>query len=274
MSRPHILLLGGHGKIALKMTPLILSRSWRLTSIVRNPDHVPEIQNLATGSTNQANLTVLVESLEDIQTPSAAQGLLDRLKPDWIVWSAGAGGKGGPSRTKAVDEVAAKAFISAALATPTVTKFLMVSYVASRHGRPSWWNDEDWKAAQHVNTEVLPAYFKAKVEADEHLLALTKKRMDGDKDGKFQMINLRPGTLTDELGTGKVSLGKTQSRGKISREDVARCAVALLERNDTRGYFDLLNGDEAIGEAVQRLVKESHDGTEGEDMQRIYAREI
>lgn len=124
----------------------------------------------------------------------------------------GAGGKGGPSRTKAVDMVAAKAYISASVADPKVRKFLMVSYIASRKNYPPWWTDEDKKAADHVNQDVLPHYFQAKVEADEHLEALAKKRLDsGDK--AFQAINLRPGTLTDKPGTGKVLLGKTPSRG-------------------------------------------------------------
>lgn len=126
--------------------------------------------------------------------------------------SAGAGGKGGPSRTKAVDMVAAKAYISASLAMPSTKKFLMVSYIASRKGYPPWWNEDDKKAADNVNQNVLPHYFQAKVEADEHLEALAKKRLDsGDKT--FQAINLRPGTLTDAPGTGKIMLGKTPSRG-------------------------------------------------------------
>lgn len=185
--------------------------------------------------------------------------------------SVGAGGKGGPSRTKAVDEIAAKAYISAALATPSVSKFLIVSYIASRKGYPPWWSEEDKKAADHVNQVVLPHYYKAKVEADEHLEALAKKRLDsGDKT--FQAINLRPGTLTDAPGTGKVSLGKTAARGNVPREDVARVAAALLSRNDTRGWFDLLEGKDDIESAIDELVRSGHNGLEGEDLDRIYAR--
>lgn len=183
----------------------------------------------------------------------------------------GAGGKGGASRTKAVDEIAAKHYISASLARPSIKKFLMISYIASRHGTPPWWNDKDVEAANHVNTKVLPAYFAAKVEADEHFAAATKKR--NGKDPEFQAINLRPGTLKDDPSDGKVLLGKTGARGDVSRESVARVAAALLERDDTRGWYDLINGDEPIEEAVERLVKEKWDGIEGEDLQRIYARE-
>lgn len=187
-----------------------------------------------------------------------------------VLIPAGAGGKGGPSRTKAIDEVAAKHYITSSLATKGVSKFLMVSYIASRKSRAPWWNDEDWAAAQHVNEKVLPAYANAKIEADEHFAAMTKKRQDTDKG--FQAINLRPGTLTDDPGTGKVKLGKTSSRGKVSRADVAAVAAALLDRSDTNGWYDLLEGTTDIASAIDELVKGDHNGQEGEDLDRIYSR--
>jgi hypothetical protein len=147
----------------------------------------------------------------------------------------------------------------------------MVSYIGSRKNKAPWWSDEDWNAVQHVNTEVLPHYFKAKVEADEHLAALAKKRKDNG-DTKFQAIDLRPGTLTDSKGTGKVWLGKTPSRGSVPREDVAAVAAALLERNDTNGWYDLIEGADEIPAAIDQLVKDQHDGIAGEDLERIYSR--
>ena len=59
----------------------------------------------------------------------------------------------------------------------------------------------------------------------------------------------------------------------MSREDVAVVAAALLSRDDTRGYYDLLEGDTKIEEAIDDLVKGGHDGLEGEDRDRIYARD-
>lgn len=148
----------------------------------------------------------------------------------------------------------------------------MVSYIGSRHGRPPWWSDEDYEKSQEVNTKILPAYFKAKVEADEHFAALTHHRNVTDKDQSFQGINLRPGTLTDEPSSGKVTLGKTPSRGKVSRETVAQVAAELLSRSDTRGWYDLLDGEEDIVEAVSRLAAAEWDGIDGEDLNAIYAR--
>jgi hypothetical protein len=122
-----------------------------------------------------------------------------------------------------------------------------------------------------VNFEVLPHYAKAKIEADEHFAAVANKR--NKTDPTFQAINLRPGTLTDEPGGKKgISLGRTTSRGSISREDVASVAAALLARDDTRGWYDLLQGDDDIEKAIDGLVKEGFDGIEGEDLERIYGR--
>ncbi len=59
---------------------------------------------------------------------------------------------------------------------------------------------------------------------------------------------------------------------QISRADVAAVAAALLSRDDTRGWYDLLQGDDDIESAIDALVKEGFDGIEGEDLDRIYAR--
>ena len=85
---PRILLLGGHGKVSLAMTPLMLARSWHVTSVIRNPEHKAEIESTAGG--HPGKLDVLVASLEDAaKGESHAQSIIDQTKPDWVVWSAG-----------------------------------------------------------------------------------------------------------------------------------------------------------------------------------------
>lgn len=179
----------------------------------------------------------------------------------------GAGGKGGAARTYAIDRDAAKHYIRAAIETPSVSKFLMVSYIASRRNRAPWWTDEDWESAQHVNTKVLVDYHKAKLDADEYLAALAQKR--NATDASFQAINLRPGTLADDAATGKVLLGKTPARGTVTREDVARVAAALLHKSDRSRWIDLLNGETGIDEAVDTVVRDGVDCFEGEDLGQI-----
>ena len=283
MATPRVLLLGGHGKVSMFMTPLMLARSWHVTSIIRNPDHTAEIQ--AAAKDQPGKLDVLVRSLDDVKSEQQAQAILKETNPSWVIWaagtslhhlslhspssricshcrSAGAGGKGGAERTFAVDRDAAIAFITAAARTPSVTKFLMVSYIGSRRARAPWWTEADWDATLAVNNGVLANYHKAKVEADECLAALTAQRGAG-----FQGICLRPGTLKDEPATGKVSLGKISARGVIPREKVAEVAVRLLEREDAGGWIDLLKGDEEIGAAVERVVEDKVDCIEGEDVE-------
>lgn len=82
-----VLLIGGHGKVALHLTPLLLAKSWTVTSLVRNPDHESEILKLADGKPGQLN--VLVDSLDDIRSDDAAKKVLDQVDPDIVVWSAG-----------------------------------------------------------------------------------------------------------------------------------------------------------------------------------------
>ncbi|KAF9739515.1 NAD dependent epimerase/dehydratase [Paraphaeosphaeria minitans] len=251
----NVLLIGGHGKIAQLLTPLLLARSWNVTSMIRSADQTATIEKLGQGQPGK--LSVLVSSVEDVQTESDAQKILDQVKPDWVVWSAGAGGRGGPSRTKAVDQDAAVAFTKASIHAPSIKKFLTVSYIASRRNRAPWWTDADWEAAQKVNNEILPHYYKAKVAADEVLTVLAKERFDAEaKKACPRMIS-----------AGGVIVGRIPSRGDTSRATVAETVVAVLETEGARGYIDVLDGDEDTGGAIKRLVKEGIDNVEGEDFE-------
>ncbi|KAL2259231.1 hypothetical protein VTK26DRAFT_7167 [Humicola hyalothermophila] len=267
MAPHHVLILGGNGKVARLLTPLLLRRSWNVTSVIRSEEQVPAIRGLADqaggeGGGAAGKLTVLVRSLEEVKSEGEAKKILDEAGPDldYVVWSAGAGGKGGFERTYAIDRDAAIHFIRASAATPRITRFLMVSYLASRRTKPSWWTDADWAAAERLNSQVLPHYYRAKLAADEVLYQVSKARGPG-----FVGINLRPGTLTLEPA-GKVELGRTKRmRGNVSRESVARVADQLLASEGVKNsWLDLLDGEEDIEGAVARVVSEGVDAAEGE----------
>lgn len=189
----------------------------------------------------------------------------------------GAGGRGGAPRTLAIDRDSAIAFTKASIHTPSIKKFLTVSYLSSRRNRPSWWTDTDWASAQKVNNEVLPTYYEAKVAADEVLTVLAKERYDdeakkgvADKD-RFHGISLRPGTLTDE-NAGGVLMGKITCQGKVSRATVAEAVVAVLDTDGARGWIDFLDGSEDVSSAVQRIAKEGIDSVDEEDFQGMKQR--
>ncbi|KAJ4379875.1 hypothetical protein N0V86_005059 [Didymella sp. IMI 355093] len=263
----HILLIGGHGKVSQLLTPLLLSRSWNVTSVIRTAEQKPTIEAL--GRNQPGKLDVLVSSVADVKTESDAKSIIDRVKPDWVVWSAGAGGKGGASNTMAVDHDAAIAFTKASIHTPSVKKFLTVSYLSSRRGVPSWWSEEDAKTAKKTNEEILPTYYKAKVAADEVLTVLSCERLEKEsKDGvsegeRFAGISLRPGGLTDEKAGG-VKVGKIGAGAKTSRDTTAHAIVAVLETG-FKGWLDVIDGDEDPKTAIQKLVDQGVDTAEEED---------
>ncbi|OCL08600.1 hypothetical protein AOQ84DRAFT_388737 [Glonium stellatum] len=271
----NILLIGGHGKVSQILTPLLLARSWNVTSLIRSPDQTNTIEKLGDGQPGK--LSVLVSSLEEVKSESDAKKILDQVQPDWVVWSAGAGGRGGPSRTFAIDRDAAIAFTRASISTPNITKFMTVSYNSSRRHKPSWWSESEWDIAQKANYKALPTYYEAKVAADEVLTVLAQRRYEEDvKKGveaakRFCGISLRPGTLTDGKA-GKVTLGKIRAKGQVPRASVAEVAVKLLEADGARGWFDLLDGEEDVLDAVERCVKQGINCVDGEDIEEMKKR--
>jgi uncharacterized protein YbjT (DUF2867 family) len=113
MSR--ILIIGGHGKVARLLTPLLVARGDRVTAIIRNPDHTADVE--ADGAT---------AVVADVASSDAAALAALVAGHDAIVWAAGAGG-GDASRTYAIDRDAAIRSMDAAAAAG-VRRYVMVSY--------------------------------------------------------------------------------------------------------------------------------------------------
>ena len=77
-----ILLLGGHGRVALHITRLLAARGHHVTSIIRNPAHVADVAALGPSSL----IAPTVSSIEHAPD-AAAEEMMDGI--DWVVWSAG-----------------------------------------------------------------------------------------------------------------------------------------------------------------------------------------
>ena len=155
-----------------------------------------------------------------------------------VYFCAGSGGGTGEDKTIAVDQQGAIKLVDSAY-NHKVSKFIMVSSLGAddpKHG-----------------PEELKTYLKAKHEADKEL-----------KFSGLAYTILRPGTLTDEPGTGKIEarekLEKEQKQnGSISREDVAQTLAACLEfRHTENKVFELINGNIPIDEALLNLPLTQH----------------
>ena len=65
---------------------------------------------------------------------------------------------------------------------------------------------------------------------------------------------MRPGGLTNDAGTGRVSIGESLPRGQVTRDDVAAVIVTVLDSPNTIGKtVDLIGGDTPVAEAVHTI---------------------
>ena len=85
---PRVLLIGGHGKVSMLMTPHLLSRSWNVVSVIRDSQQSEEI--VSKGRNQPGRIETLTRSLDDVESEQQAQAILNETKPDFVIWSAGA----------------------------------------------------------------------------------------------------------------------------------------------------------------------------------------
>ena len=213
MSR--ILLIGGHGKVALLLAPLLVARGDAVTSVIRNPQHAADVA--ASGASPRV---ADVETLSIDELTALADG------SDAIVWSAGAGG-GDPARTFAVDRDAAIRSMDAA-SSAGVSRYVMVSYFGARTDHGVQPDDPFF------------AYAEAKAAADEHL-----------RSSGLAATILGPSALTLDEPTGRIDVHASSS-GSVSRADVAAVVAAALSEDATIGRTIRFNsGDVPIAEALR-----------------------
>ncbi|KFY82732.1 hypothetical protein V500_10362 [Pseudogymnoascus sp. VKM F-4518 (FW-2643)] len=258
MASPRVLLFGGSGGLGRAMTELMLTKSWQVTSVVRDSKQTESILRLGPGDTSKANVLLLdLESMDD----QDASKVLEQVQPNYVIFAAAS-----VSNPNAVDRDSAKKIIKASANNPSITKFLMISFPTSRRKRAPWWTDSDYK--QYLDEmRAYPQIANAKIDADEYLVAMAKVRESSGLP--FQAISLRPSWLTNNQ-KGKVHLGKTKSIGQVSRTDVAAVAVSLLSRDDSSGWFDLVEGNDDIEKAVDQVVRDNVNTVEGEDLNYMY----
>ena len=79
-------------------------------------------------------------------------------------------------------------------------------------------------------------------------------KADADKfvaESGLDYTVVRPGGLTDDPGTGKVSVGDDLPGGSVSRDDVALVVAEALRADNTIGKaFDLVGGETPVAEAI------------------------
>lgn len=212
-----VVIAGGHGKIAMHLTKLLIERGDQVRSLIRNSDHAPEIEALG------AKPVVSDLEADDVDTITEAVGSVNA-----IVFAAGSGPGSGPERKETMDYGGAAKLITAAKRNG-ISRYVIVS---SMGADPDQEGDEGFDV-----------YLRAKGRADAELV-----------DSGLDYTIVRPGSLTDESPTGKVELGAT-GRGEIPRGDVAAILAATLVARTTVGMtFEAIGGESPIDDAVRGLA--------------------
>ena len=215
-----IAVVGGHGKIARQLHPMLLGAGHEPVALVRRQEQAD-----ALGATGVTTRMLDIEGDEADGFAAAFEGC------DAVVFAAGGGPDGNIERKRTVDlEGSLKSIEGARQAG--VRRFVQISAISVDEPLP-----ED-------TSPVWKAYVEAKRDADAAL-----------RDSGLDWTILRPGGLTDGPGTGRVALGPDVERGEVPRADVAEVVAAVLEDPATVGHqWVVVGGDVAVRDAISALV--------------------
>ncbi|MBB5917281.1 uncharacterized protein YbjT (DUF2867 family) [Nocardia transvalensis] len=212
-----IVIAGGHGKIGLQLAAALARRGDEVAALIRNPAHADDV--------TAAGARPVVLDLENAEPAEIAAALAGA---DAAVFAAGAGPGSGVDRKYTVDRDGSVLLADAARAAGTA-RFVQISTMGAG------------KAPEPGRDEVWSAYIDAKTQAEEDLRA---------RDLNWTIV--RPGRLTDDPGTGRVTLVEPPGEyGAIPRADVAAVIAETLGAPNTYGKtLELISGDTAIDRAV------------------------
>jgi nucleoside-diphosphate-sugar epimerase len=218
----HIVVAGAHGKVARRLGRLLSSRGDTVVGIIRNPAHEPDL--VADGVTPAA-LDLESASVDDLAAVVS--------RADAVVFAAGAGPGSGAERKRTVDHGAAVLLADAA-ERAGVRGYLLISSMGVEQAR---------RGTPRGMDPVFAAYLQAKLRAEDEILP--RPALD--------VTIVRPGLLTDDPGTGYVTLGHGIERGKIPRDDVAAVLAEILRLRKFDDVVEVVGGPTPIPEAVAAL---------------------
>ncbi|WP_436763012.1 NAD(P)H-binding protein [Streptosporangium sp. V21-05] len=213
--------IGAAGGVGRRLARQLTARGELVTGMHRDPAQAETVR--AAGATPLAG-DLVGDSVQEL-----ARGLGGH---DAVVFSAGAHGTG-PDMTTAIDGRGLEKAADAA-ARAGVPRFVLVSAFPEAGRGPQ-------------STEGFEHYMRVKKSADVYLA-----RTDLD------WLIVRPGTLLDEPGTGRVTAGLAIEYGGVPRDDVAAFIdAALHEPALSRTIVELTAGQTPVVDAVARLVTSS-----------------
>jgi nucleoside-diphosphate-sugar epimerase len=211
-----VAIAGAHGKIAQRLTALLVARGDAVIGLIRNPDHAEDVR--ARGADP---VVCDLESATVEEVSAAVAGA------EVVVFAAGAGPGSGAARKLTMDRDGATKLLDA-----TAVPYVIVSSVGAENPPPE------------SDDAVFSVYLRAKAEADAAVTASERP-----------WTVVRPGGLTDDPGTGRIRLDTTPFRGRVTRDDVAAVLAGVLGDPRAAGRILYVNGgEEPIAQALARVL--------------------
>ncbi len=170
-----VTVVGGHGQIARRLSRLLTEDGHTVRALVRNPAHLDDVADDGA----EGVVCDIEDDAADVDGAVAGS--------DAIVFAAGAGPGSGAERKLTVDQQGVARTVAAAEARG-VGRYVVISAMGADDAP-----DDD---------EVFSTYLRAKAEADRIALA-----------SSLDVTVVRPGGLTDDPGTGAVTVGADVGRG-------------------------------------------------------------
>jgi uncharacterized protein YbjT (DUF2867 family) len=206
----YVTIAGGHGKIARRLTRLLVERGWRVRGLIRDPGQAGDLRS--------DGAEPVVCDLESAGVDEIAQAIRPAHA---VVFAAGAGPGSGPERKLTLDRDGAIKTIEATRALG-IERYVMISSLGAEDPP-----DGD---------DVFSVYLRAKAEADRALVA----------SGLAWTI-VRPGHLTNDPGDRLVRIDDRPLHGEVSRDDVAETLAAVLaEPRSKRRTLYVVDGQEPV----------------------------
>ncbi|KAI5963452.1 uncharacterized protein KGF55_002332 [Candida pseudojiufengensis] len=217
MSVSKVIVFGAHGKIGQHVIKLLSKLDYKTTAVVRNDEQASTIQKLADNSSNvsSTNLTIDEASVKDLSGSIKGN--------DAVILTVGSAGK----NLLQVDlDGVVKTFEASVEAN--VKRLILISAIHAE-------NREFGEKSQ------IRDYYIAKHYADRILI--------DEFSNKLDYTIIKPTHLTDDPSTGKIDIIKNLNEdvGKISRTDVAKVLVEILNLKETYGKsYNIKNGSHDI----------------------------
>jgi uncharacterized protein YbjT (DUF2867 family) len=215
----NIFIVGITGGTGSRIASLLIRQGHSVSGLYRRPKQIAGLEKM--GVTAVAG---------DIATISEHELALAMSETEVIVFTAGAGDQDDESMIDAVDYGGVRKTV-AAMRLAGHSRLLLISVFPEA-------------AREQCLGESFEHYIAAKKKADVEVV-----------NSGLDWIVLRPSSLKDDPGTGRVSLGLANFHTEITRDDLASTAVALLNTPQiTRKILEVTEGEQPIAGAVSALL--------------------